>query len=414
MTGVAMWRAPQGPGWSHDVNLALIGKPYVPPMNDTRFSTVLPDVGFDLIPYVDHDVATRLLVCFMLVSFCVCLHSKKRWEMMSRFMLVDAILLFMRGFTVVATSMNNPYPPCYNCGHDSCPSSVWTSVWWTVSKFPFFDCGDLMFSGHTVHFLLMALLWNRFCSHKALKMIVWSYTIPGIFTLIACRMHYTNDVLIGFFLTLFVWHWYHLTLTYHSELRVNRARVAGDDQINAAVKKTNYSLLTRLILWAENMEKSDDFVAGKVAEEQQELIPVIAQHKKSNLRHHQYDNNDHSFHMSHHGYSQYSHQMTMDSNNSYYPETRNAELASVSSPFSTQYGENGNDTLLYPYLFPHSTQLPPFSSDNRDPIAQHQNVMMHNECATRMTHNMAPLTHIEHKSWPLYTIRAHPHDSPSS
>jgi hypothetical protein len=55
--------------------------------------------------------------------------------------------------------MPNPYPGCYNCGFDACSKTIWGSVAALLTKFR--DCGDLMFSGHTVFYMLIALYWWR-------------------------------------------------------------------------------------------------------------------------------------------------------------------------------------------------------------------------------------------------------------
>lgn len=236
-----MWRGPQGPGWLQS---------YVPPKNDSRFAAVLPDVGFDLLPFIDKDIATKPLVLFMLVSFLRFITDSNRARIFMRFMLVDAILLLMRGFTVATTSMPNPYPPCYNCAGE-CPDSVWTAIWMTITKFPFFDCGDLMFSGHTVHFLLCAMLWQKFTSNLLFKILAWAYTIPGILLLIICRMHYTNDVLIGAFLTYFVWSWYTLVIDCH-----NNSKKMSLNSSQSSIVENN--LLGRFILWAETTDEDEN------------------------------------------------------------------------------------------------------------------------------------------------------------
>eukprot|EP00163_Fabomonas_tropica_P017634 TRINITY_DN3132_c0_g1_i3.p1 TRINITY_DN3132_c0_g1~~TRINITY_DN3132_c0_g1_i3.p1 ORF type:complete len:141 (-),score=12.31 TRINITY_DN3132_c0_g1_i3:354-776(-) len=60
----------------------------------------------------------------------------------------------------------------------------------TLSKFPFFSCGDLMFSGHTVHYILMALIWTTYYAGENKKRVLtayWAVTLFGVSTLLSMR-----------------------------------------------------------------------------------------------------------------------------------------------------------------------------------------------------------------------------------
>jgi hypothetical protein len=64
-------------------------------------------------------------------------------------------------------------------------------------------CGDMMFSGHTVPFVLVALSWRDLdlgpggCVYAACAL--------GLASLVVLRLHYTIDVLVGMALTALQW-----------------------------------------------------------------------------------------------------------------------------------------------------------------------------------------------------------------
>jgi len=85
-------------------------------------------------------------------------------------------------------------------------------------------CADVLYSGHTVNFTLAALIWydySRLCPlwpekeygvfdkipFNRIFAICW--TCAGYFVIIATHFHYTVDVWIGFWMTYFVWSYYH-------------------------------------------------------------------------------------------------------------------------------------------------------------------------------------------------------------
>lgn len=207
MSGVAMYRFPKGPGWNSTHPTPCWGHP------------VLPDYGYDAIPYntwnlcEPHAKTTNILLVFMIATLIrLMLFDRQGIQIMIRFMLVDAALLFMRGITVATTSLNNPNPACATCGGDACPETLLGSVIYTLEKFPWFSCGDLIFSGHTGHYLLMLLIWLTYYDYAyrwLVKIAALTVTFIGLTGLISCRFHYTDDVLIATFLTLLCWYIYH-------------------------------------------------------------------------------------------------------------------------------------------------------------------------------------------------------------
>ena len=134
-----------------------------------------------------------------------------------------------------------------DAGH--CPQSLVESIWLTMQKFPLFDCGDLIFSGHTVHFLLCAFIWDesgwglrrrakKLALNGVWRVLLWVYVIGGVCTLIMCRFHYSVDVVVGGYISFLVWKYYDYLL------------LSGDD-----------GYLARFIAW---IETPNDVLIGEL------------------------------------------------------------------------------------------------------------------------------------------------------
>jgi len=204
MTGVAMYRARN-----------LLQNPSSNPP--------LPDMGFDLIPDLNalcqqSQIESYFLLAVMIYTLVrMMIFQDGGVGIFCRFAVVDGILMMMRGTTIAITSLNNPWPACFQCGIDGgCPQSLFECVSYTVQRFPFYDCGDLIFSGHTVHFLMVGLVWATYAKttfKKAESTLVWLAIVVGIAMLVSCRFHYSIDVLIGFYFTVMIWFiWNYLSL----------------------------------------------------------------------------------------------------------------------------------------------------------------------------------------------------------
>jgi len=82
-------------------------------------------------------------------------------------------------------------------------------------------CRDVLYSGHTVHFTLCALIWrdysplcplwtSSFCRRwNFSNVFAYITAISGYVVIISTHFHYTVDVWIAFWMTYFVWSWYH-------------------------------------------------------------------------------------------------------------------------------------------------------------------------------------------------------------
>ncbi len=198
-SGVALWRMPKpAPGWPHT----------------SGTNAVLPDVGFELVPYSGHllcatksifiGLPTFILITFMLFTLLLSLCCRRRSEIIMRFMLVESALLFLRSISITLTALTNPDPRCANCQY-GCPSSLFHAITMTLSRFPFWSCGDLVFSGHTVEFTLAACIWSSYCKSRFLRFSAVCTAMLGVVSLIGCRYHYTIDIFVAFVLSYLLW-----------------------------------------------------------------------------------------------------------------------------------------------------------------------------------------------------------------
>jgi hypothetical protein len=198
-SGVALWRMPKpAPGWPH--------------ISGTN--AVLPDAGFESVPYLGHLLCTTknifiglptfILIFFMASTLLLSLCSRHRTEIIMRFMLVESALLLLRSISINLTALTNPDPRCANCEY-GCPSSLFEAITMTLSRFPFWSCGDLVFSGHTVEFTLAACIWLSYCKSCFLRVSAACTAVLGVVSLIGCRYHYSIDVFVALLLSYLAW-----------------------------------------------------------------------------------------------------------------------------------------------------------------------------------------------------------------
>ncbi|KAF9285759.1 hypothetical protein BGZ68_003585 [Mortierella alpina] len=103
----------------------------------------------------------------------------------------------MRITTVAITSYPDPREGCDR------------SIGEFFTTFNLHRCGDCMFSGHTVIFVICALIWTSHGYHRfprrfrwlaiSCLIIVWFLCIGSAIVVIANRAHYTSDVLVAFY-----------------------------------------------------------------------------------------------------------------------------------------------------------------------------------------------------------------------
>jgi hypothetical protein len=111
--------------------------------------------------------------------------------MISYFVIAGSIMI-LRLFSFTLTKLPPPEPICIN-------KPSWQHKLWIHYEEK--ACGDYMFSGHSIHFVLVALFFSYLSPYTIEKICIWIYSVISMMTLVASRIHYSIDVLISFYIT---------------------------------------------------------------------------------------------------------------------------------------------------------------------------------------------------------------------
>ncbi|KAJ1953339.1 hypothetical protein GGI12_006034, partial [Dipsacomyces acuminosporus] len=170
----------------------------------------LPDVFFDFIGYVDKLWMTDMFDVLMFVPTVLLVLSHERpWRVISRLGLAWTLASLIRITTVAITSVPDPRPTCeYVVGN-------------VFSTFTLHRCGDAIYSGHTLIFVICSMVWASFAPKNWIGRIgttlMFGIAIAGSLVVIANRAHYTIDVLLAWYIApgswyVVAWFWYwHVT-----------------------------------------------------------------------------------------------------------------------------------------------------------------------------------------------------------
>eukprot|EP00759_Apiculatamorpha_spiralis_P020216 PhF_6_TR25672/c0_g1_i1/m.36166 len=178
----------------------------------------------------------------------VCLGAafhRQRVAILRRNAFTYGVMLFMRCFTVPATFPPDPSPSCVTRDHA-----------------PGVTCGDLIFSGHTIVFMLCTFIVVRYVKRWWATILVSIYTTIGLTVVIGSRLHYTRDVLIALVIVIMA---YNIQYTMYMDRpdRVLRYKIlewferdyyfyVGQDAANSLNRKSEFSPIASEI--AENYQ----------------------------------------------------------------------------------------------------------------------------------------------------------------
>jgi hypothetical protein len=173
-----------------------------------KYKAPLPDLAFDVLaPYPDLSWLPNTLIYLLLLATLIrCLLSRQGLTIIRRVLFVHAITMLMRSLTLVATSYPDPSLPCVDYMPPSDVNPFWAN---TLGNADLITCGDLMFSGHTLIYVVLALAWQKYF-YVIEKVIFWMFTLVAITTLLVARLHYLNDIIVAMYVVVCVWHVYHM------------------------------------------------------------------------------------------------------------------------------------------------------------------------------------------------------------
>ncbi|KAJ2612944.1 hypothetical protein H4S08_002479 [Coemansia sp. RSA 1365] len=170
----------------------------------------LPDVFFEFIGILELLWMTDMFDALMFVPTALLVMWHERpWRVVSRLLLAWGLASLIRITTVAITSVPDPRPSCQYV-----EGNVFTT-------FTLHRCGDAIYSGHTLIFVVCAMMWTSFAPKNLVGRVMttcaWCLCIAGSLIVIANRAHYTIDVLLAWYIApgawyTVAWFWYwHIT-----------------------------------------------------------------------------------------------------------------------------------------------------------------------------------------------------------
>jgi len=185
---------------------------------------VLEDIGFQYLPYLKDshscDTILSVIAAITMLRFAIFPGPMSmRITILRRWFISSGILFFIRGFSVTSTILPNPEKNCVSdvTSADSLGMMLEALEVGFLRKR---TCADVLYSGHTVNITLCLLVWWNYSHLCPLSQKTYfSYPFGKIITTIICligyaiivmsHFHYTVDVWLGFWITFFVWNYYH-------------------------------------------------------------------------------------------------------------------------------------------------------------------------------------------------------------
>ncbi|KAI9598945.1 PAP2 superfamily C-terminal-domain-containing protein [Syncephalis fuscata] len=174
---------------------------------DNHVVAPLRDAGFEKIGQISALYLTDVFDAIAIIPAVLYLLLAHRTPMSCAVQALIACTIgcLMRITTVAITSFPDPRLDC-----ERVTGSPFDSV-------SLHRCGDAMFSGHTMIFVLGALMWTTFSPltliFRAISLFFWCCAIAGGLIILANRSHYTVDVLVACYVTVGAWYfvqwWWH-------------------------------------------------------------------------------------------------------------------------------------------------------------------------------------------------------------
>jgi hypothetical protein len=174
---------------------------------NNRIVAPLRDAGFEKIGQISALYLTDVFDAIAIIPalLFIFLYHRTPLSCAVQIMITCCIGCILRITTVAITSFPDPR---LDCEH------VTGSPFESVSLH---RCGDAMYSGHTMLFVLGALIWTAFSPltwfFRAVTFFFWCCAIAGGIIIIANRSHYTVDILVACYVIVGAWYfvqwWWH-------------------------------------------------------------------------------------------------------------------------------------------------------------------------------------------------------------
>ena len=192
---------------------------------------ILDDYGYRLLPRIwsahmpDYLSAAAHIVAMIPLT----IYHKRRFVIWKRWLVLHGICFILRAITIITTVLPKSNSFCAVAAVSGTPEENILLEALKMIAGQRMACGDLLFSGHTVHLTFMGLIFTRYgvgifgkpegVEYFVALCFMWSIVCMGYLTLIATHFHYSCDVVVGVLVTATLWTAYHDRLDNLSELR---------------------------------------------------------------------------------------------------------------------------------------------------------------------------------------------------
>ncbi|CAD7941146.1 unnamed protein product [Amoebophrya sp. A120] len=201
------------------------------------------DVFFDLLPDArsmeDHslhflfDSDALLNNLLRMTALVFLLFHPRRSTLVVRFLLCQGFVFLLRGVSIFITPLPPPDASC-QIGLPAPDENYLWEGFKTVFRHRV-TCCDVLFSGHTVNFTMLTMLWwdhfdRHVCPYPSVRFLarraVLFYACLGFTAMLITRFHYTVDLFLGAIISFFVWRYYHAQCAYFRQLLSSRRSFA--------------------------------------------------------------------------------------------------------------------------------------------------------------------------------------------
>lgn len=180
----------------------------------------LPDLGHDILPYIDDFELPNSIVEMQLYMFLgLLLTHPKRMVVFRRSTLIMSIVYMLRSITVLLTSLPDSSRVCYEQFTDPLTGSYKAAKMFPTVFFKALEiflnlgrdvtCGDMIFSGHTSVLILVCLVFRKYCINRVGRGVVYFITLIGLIAILCSHLHYTIDVIAAIAVTSWTFTKYH-------------------------------------------------------------------------------------------------------------------------------------------------------------------------------------------------------------
>lgn len=200
------------------IYVVCLANAYLDRYNPSLYSfkrTRLPDPLLDFLsPYylgsgLSPDLADTLAQLGPLIIFLrPLLMREKALLVLRRQLFIIGTCYLIRAPFVLMTVLPNPLTSCKT----QITSSLFYDAFLQFAQLRT-SCGDVLFSGHTIVFLIAGLSWSTYPLSPITTWIAWIFTSLGITVLVASTYHYTVDCVVGVIVVSLVWKLYHFVVT---------------------------------------------------------------------------------------------------------------------------------------------------------------------------------------------------------